>query len=126
MKRFVTISPFGQSTFDYELPPDEFGESVTDDSYFVPSSEAIKGLSGVLTEKEVQMYYDFPDGKDTGQEVPLARKQGVDISEVSTDIRARQDKLKKQVKDAKEREDFNRSLQEKYAPKLVAPDTPSV
>ena len=100
MKRFDSISPFGQDVIDYDLPPDEFGESVTDTSHFVPSSEAIKGLSGVLSEREVRMNYDFPNGVDNGMRAPAFRRPGADLAEVSSAVSGAQKALKKQVRDA--------------------------
>lgn len=115
MKRFNTICNLGsQKLVDYELPVTEFGDSITDDSFFVPTAEALKTASGVLSEDEVRTYYDFPDGKDTGMVPPLARRKGVDMAELSQDIRRRQDEVVIAVEEAKKKQDFEKKLAEKY------------
>mgnify|MGYP000043899068 CR=1 FL=1 len=115
MKRFDTICNLGdQSLVDYEIPDVEFGESITDDSFFVPTAEALKTASGVLSEDEVRRYYDFPDGKDTGIVVPLARKKGVDIAELSTDVRRQQDEIVSVVNKAKKEAEFKKDLERRY------------
>ena len=114
MKRFDSISPFGQDVIDYDLPPDEFGESVTDTSHFVPSSEAIKGLSGVLSEREVQMNYDFPTGIDNGMRAPAFRRPGADLAEISDAVSRGQEGLKKQVRDALKKAQEDAEFRKRY------------
>lgn len=115
MKRFNTICNLGdQSLIDYDIPDVEFGESITDDSFFVPTAEALKTASGVLSEDEVRQYYDFPDGKDTGVAPPLARKKGVDIAELSTDVRHQQDEIVSVVNKAKKEAEFKKDLKKRY------------
>lgn len=123
MKRFNTICNLGeQSLVDYEIPETEFGESITDDSFFVPTAEALKTASGVLSEDEVKRYYDFPDGKDTGVAAPLARKKGVDIAELSTDVRRQQDEIISVVNKAKKDVEFKKDLEKRFGSSVEKTD----
>lgn len=75
---------------DYELPKTKDSPYIVDDSSFVPISEALKQLSNVapLSDSEMNKYYDFADGTDTGISIPITRspKDYSDITEVSTAI----------------------------------------
>ena len=84
MKRFATIAPFGaQKVVDYEQSyVADFGESVTDDRYFTPRE--VQPL--VAAPMPSPVLYDFPDGRDTGVSLPVSRKKGVDLAEVSSEV----------------------------------------
>ena len=84
MKRFATITPFGgMKVVDYEQNYiTDFGESVTDDRYFTPRE--VQPLVAAPTPSPA--LYDFPDGRDTGVSLPLSRKKGVDLAEVSLEV----------------------------------------
>lgn len=112
MKRFETIDWLnGSKIIDYELPVIEFEESITDKSHFIPMAESVKRLSvGPVSSDTIAVMYDFPDGKDTGMNVPIARKKGVDIAEVSNEIRMSQAKIKEQLKEGKKRADIAQSV----------------
>ncbi|QCS37189.1 hypothetical protein [Tortoise microvirus 66] len=68
--------------------PDEhdgkWEESVVDPSYFVPTAESVKCVNSTpLSPSEVARSFDFRDGKDNGMAVPLSRKRGLDLADVS-------------------------------------------
>lgn len=62
------------------------GEYVVDDSHFVPMSEAIHQLGVNASASNNAGLYDFPDGKDTGIPLPISRKKGVTLAEISMAI----------------------------------------
>lgn len=84
MKRFSTITSFGGlKVVDYEQNYiTDFGESVTDDRYFTPRE--VQPLVAAPTPSPA--LYDFPDGKDNGVSLPISRKKGVDLAEVSGEV----------------------------------------
>ncbi|WMC01586.1 hypothetical protein [Microvirus D_HF38_35] len=84
MKRFAAIVPFGaMKVVDYEQSYiTDFGESVTDDRYFTPRE--VQPLVAASTPSPA--LYDFPDGKDNGVSLPISRKKGVDLAEVSLEV----------------------------------------
>lgn len=102
MKRFKKISVFG-STFDseYIVPECPVGTRIVDDSKFIPMSEAVKQLSKIppMASGVIEGYYDFPDGRDDGRKVNVARMRP-EIVELSVDIRKKQEQLKKDLKKA--------------------------
>ncbi|MEM1986735.1 MAG: hypothetical protein QXQ24_08365 [Nitrososphaeria archaeon] len=112
MKRYETIDWLnGSKLIDYELPVIEYDESITDKSHFIPMAESVKRLSvGPMSADTIAMMYDYPDGKDNGMNVPIGRKKGVDIAEVSNEIRLSQNKIKQQLKEGKERADIAKSV----------------
>lgn len=84
MKRFVSIVPFGGlKVVDYEQSYiTDFGESVTDDRYFTPRE--VQPL--VAAPVPSPALYDFPDGRDSGVSLPVSRRKGVDLAEVSLEV----------------------------------------
>lgn len=89
MKRLNTINfEHNLELIDYEIPKEDVGPYVVDDSCFVPISEAVSQLTtNALGDTVVSSYFDFPDGKDTGISVPISRtKNGKDIAELSSHI----------------------------------------
>ena len=64
-----------------------FGESVADKSYFRPDYAIVRAATGSSTlGAPSPEYYAFPDGKDTGADMPLAYRRGVDLAELSQEI----------------------------------------
>lgn len=59
------------------------GKYVVDDSHFVPFSEAVKQLGCNSIGSDFNLEYDFENGKDTGVSMPLSRKKGVTLPELS-------------------------------------------
>lgn len=118
MKRFQYISVFGSPLKTMEkIPVQEPGPRIVDDSRFIPMSEAIKTLSKSmpLDKGVIEGYYDFPDGKDDGRKVDVARLRP-EIVELSTEVRKNQDKLKKDLAKATKKaqdEAFYASLNQK-------------
>lgn len=90
VKRLSTISLVCQNKIvDSELPSTPDSKFIVDDSHFCPMSEAVKQLSKItpVTADEVQMYYDFPSGRDNGKQVPFERSASYsDITELSNSI----------------------------------------
>lgn len=111
MKRYETIAPFGASIVDFvDRSNSVFGESVTDDSFYVPEKELIKRLkNGVAYGQALAGEFDFRDGKDTGLAVPIDRYKGIDIAEVTEYARAKSeacaDSLKADIAEAKRKAD---------------------
>ena len=96
--------------FDYSAP------YVVDDSNFVPMSEAVRQLyGGGLSQDIVNQYYDFPTGKDSGEEVPFSRtKECNDIavlsSKISSDTADLANKVSKNQKENAKRAAFEAEL----------------
>lgn len=84
-----------------------FDESVADFTAFVPTEDSVRSLPVGDIGKE---FFDFPDGKDTGERVPLARKRGVDIAELSTAIKEQQQEIKYVVGEIKAEVDHQNFL----------------
>lgn len=102
MKRYITInSVVGSELFDYDITYDVFDESVTDFSYFIPRSEAIKTITGNLSSSDIDGNYDFPDGRDSGAKVPVSRQRGVDLAILSEELRRADKAVSDAVSDAK-------------------------
>lgn len=102
MKRFEKISLFGSKLVDeYEIPVQVVGPRIVDDSNFIPMSEAVKQLSktGNLTRGVIEGFYDFPDGRDDGRKVDVARMRP-EIVELSVAAREKANKLKEDLKNA--------------------------
>lgn len=102
MKRFDKISLFGSKLVDnYEVPVQVVGPRIVDDTNFIPMSEAVKQLSktGNLTKGVIEGYYDFPDGRDDGRKVDVARMRP-EIVELSVEARKKAEKLKQDLKEA--------------------------
>lgn len=99
MKRFERISLYGSDFVDYVPPLQEVGKYIVDDSNFIPMSETVKQLSKIqpLSKGVIEGVYDFPDGRDDGRKVEVARLRP-EIVELSTEARNQQAKIKKQLK----------------------------
>lgn len=74
--------------------------SIADMSTFIPNSELMRKAS-----REGAMgkgLYDFPNGKDNGMKVPVARMKGADIAEISEAVKEEQGKVKNKIKAAQQ------------------------
>lgn len=119
MTRFKTISFFPSDMTIVDVDADlcaskDFGDYVVDDSHFVPMSEAVKRVTGgTLSEAEIKTMYDFPNGKDTGEKVPIDRTHRMmngDIAEMSVEYKRAQKAAKESIDKAKEDFDFEQKL----------------
>lgn len=81
-----------------------FTESITDKSHFVPIADAVRSLKAGSISPE---HYDFPDGKDNGMAIPLSRQRGLDISEVSEAIVNQMEDVKGKIKDFKKQQEVD-------------------
>lgn len=115
IKRFKSISFFGSSVVDYEIPKSRFGPSVADTTYFIPTSEAVRALKAGDVPSNL---YDFADGKDTGLEFSFARDRRSDLAQISTDLRKRNQELSKAVSDAVEVAELKRKVANKFEKKV--------
>lgn len=62
---------------------EDYGESNTDKSSYVPDISTTRSFLGSVTGRNVQGLYDFPDGKDTGFVVAtMLRQKGLDPTEI--------------------------------------------
>lgn len=131
MLRFTKINNFDklelkefEEKFDYDSP------YVVDDSNFIPMSEAVRQLnSNGISQDIVNQYYDFPVGKDTGEEVPFSRtKECNDIavlsSHISENTSKMADKISKSKAKAAERAAFEADLNAASAQISKASDAP--
>ncbi|QCS36035.1 hypothetical protein [Capybara microvirus Cap1_SP_95] len=101
MKRFITIDVLnGSEMYDDSLPVLTFPESSVDKTHFIPQVDLTK-VVGNITDSEKSKYYDFPDGKDTGASVPLARRKGADLAELIVEGRKLQEEFISDYNDAK-------------------------
>lgn len=83
--RYVSLSPFKCVIGEFQDKTNSvFGESVTDDSFYVPEKELIRRLqNGVAYGSALKGSFDFSDGKDTGMPIPIDRHKGIDLAEVT-------------------------------------------
>lgn len=79
----------------------KWGETKTDESYYVPTYEMIKNqiITGQVAPSED--YYDFKDGKDDGKNLNIIRREGVDRAEISQEILRLQSQVKKEIDEGK-------------------------
>lgn len=123
-KTFKTINSSGDlELIDAPKFKKDMSRSVTDKTNYVSDSEAIKRLtlqgSQPLTNPQLQAFYDFTDGKDTGMKLPITRLKGVDIAEVSTEIK----KETENIKDALEKEQKKKALYDSLKDSTAASDS---
>lgn len=108
MLRYRTLSVNGLigdgvNLYDDELSFKHFGKSLVDRSHFVPTVD-LTANTGNLTESD-RVYYDFPDGKDTGLKVPRISR-GKDIAEIIVEARESKSDVDKAISDAKSEKDY--------------------
>ncbi|QCS37161.1 hypothetical protein [Tortoise microvirus 62] len=103
---FVEISTnYPDISDDHKWEPSE-----TDPSYFVPTAEAVKTIdTAPLSPSEIARFYDFKDGKDDGSPVPLSRKRGLDLADISEAKNRAEAALKKAVDDAQLESDIRKA-----------------
>lgn len=92
---------------DYEIPMMTKTKKIVDDSNFVPESEILKKLNGTrqLSQVELNTFYDFADGKDTGIKVPFERSSvNIDLAILAKDIQLKQENIKDTITQAQEKE----------------------
>lgn len=93
----------GDNFYVDELPVKHFGKSLVDRSHFVPTVD-LTANTGNLTNGD-RVYFDFPDGKDTGLKVPRITR-GKDIAEVIVEAREAQLDVDKAISDAKDQKEY--------------------
>lgn len=77
----------------------DFGDSITDDSYYVPNSEAVKRIRAMQgLALSTALYDDVKDLKNPDKIDIFARQKGRDMAEVSTHINNLQVSLDKNLK----------------------------
>lgn len=113
MQRFNKISLVEKTEkIDYQYKSPTFTESITDKSFFIPTSQQLQGLQrNTMTQEDLQ-HYDFKDGKDTGKPVPITRKQGIDLAEISTAIHNEQETIKETINKAIKTEKLKQQLKQ--------------
>lgn len=79
----------------------KFTESKADLTHFVPIEESVRSLP--VGDIGLQ-HYDYPDGKDDGAPVQIGRKRGVDIAEISEEVRKQQGSISEQWQEYKANE----------------------
>lgn len=108
MKRYsvIAVNGFigdGENLYEDKLEFKHFGKSLVDRSHFVPTVD-LTANTGNLTESD-RVYYDFPDGKDTGLKVPRISR-GKDIAEIIVEARASKQDVDKAISDAKSEKEY--------------------
>lgn len=72
------------------FPDVVFGKSLADKSYFHPDYAIVRSATGSQgLGSPSPSSYAFPDGRDTGADMPLAYRRGVDLAELSQEIYAK-------------------------------------
>lgn len=115
MKTFSTVNSFGSlELVDFVPVKKDMSKSIVDRTNFIPDSEAIKRLVSArsFTAPELKALYDFPDGKDDGRKIPVARMKGVDIAELSQELKNEFSGMEKAAKKAQKRKDQEARLNE--------------
>ena len=83
----------------------EFDDSITDPTFYTPIGSLIRKLNSqdkVAMSRDPNLY-DFPDGKDTGISIPLSRRKGVDLAELSQENIELTDSVKKALNEEAKR-----------------------
>ena len=82
---------FGEElkTVEFIKEPKKFPISLTDASYFIPNSEAVKSIDKTATMSHDPALYDYPNGETGTDTTRIAeiRKPGQDIVEVSAGVK---------------------------------------
>lgn len=100
MKRYTTIHILGNCEVkEVKLPLYDKGAYIVDKSKFTPVSELAKSVVGQSIGATDLARYDFPDGKDTGIEVPIARRRP-ELAEMAVDVRNQQANVKAKLESA--------------------------
>lgn len=106
MKRYYTIDSIsGSKTFDYKFREYEKGPYVCDRSRFIPVSELAKGVRNESIGATDLGRYDFPDGKDDGRDVPIARRRP-ELAEMSVEVRRQQKEVADKIETAQKVAEF--------------------
>lgn len=81
---------------------DDFGKSNTDKSSYRPDVSRVRAFLGTGMQSSKKLMYDFPDGKDTGEEVQtFIRNKGLDITEVDLAVEVVKQAAKAKIDKAK-------------------------
>lgn len=108
MKRYYTIDSIeGSKTFDYKFKDYEKGPYMCDRSRFIPVSELAKSVRNESIGAADLGRYDFPDGRDDGRDVPIARRRP-ELAEMSVEVRRQQKEVAGKIEDAKRMAEFKR------------------
>lgn len=90
---------------------DDFGESNTDKSFYRPDVSQVRSFLGTGMQSSKKLMYDFPDGKDTGEEVQtFVRNKGLDITEVDTAVEVIKQAAKAKIDKAKADEQSEKTI----------------
>lgn len=108
MKRYYTIDSIeGSKIFDYKFKEYEKGPYVCDRSRFIPVSELAKSVRSESIGAADLGRYDFPDGRDDGRDVPIARRRP-ELAEMSVEVRRQQKEVAGKIEDAKRISEFKK------------------
>lgn len=104
----------------------EWDPSITDPTFYTPVGSLVRKLNAqdkIPMTRDPQ-FYDFPDGRDTGIELPVSRKLGVDLAEITLESRSLAKSAEKGINDAKKAK--SEKLAAEQAAKLAAEADSSV
>lgn len=121
MSKYNTLSTIGMASEIKTIVRDSKDDFVhitapyvVDDSKFCPTKNALENLKGqVLSDEQIAQAFDFPDGKDNGASLPIARGRYADITEVEAELKQTNDSLKKSYEDFSESEKRKAKQQER-------------
>lgn len=105
-----------------------FEDSITDPTFYTPIGSLVRKLNSqdkIAMSRDPNLY-DFPDGKDTGISLPLARRKGVDLAELSQENIELTNSVKKSLseeakrrKTEKQEKEINKQLSNKETTEKV-------
>lgn len=101
-----------------------FGESVTDETYYIPNSESVRNSDRLKDNTSVLCVYDFSDGVDNGSDdMLIGRKPGSDIVEVTTQLadlnKRTKESIEKDVKELNEKEVLESVSKDKRTEEII-------
>lgn len=96
--RYDGFAPLARNkVIEYEEPADSFdyGESVTDESFYVPAAEAIRRVTNAAS--NAKLFFDSDVAGDLDKVSVYARQKGRDVAELSQMILKQSEKMFEQM-----------------------------
>lgn len=83
----------------------EWSPSLTDASFYTPVGSLVRKLNSQdkIPMNHNPLYYDFPDYKDNGMQLPVSRRPDADISEISMAVRTGVEEVEKGIRNSRKR-----------------------
>ena len=96
--RYDGFAPLSRNkVIEYEEPADsvDYGESVTDESFYVPAAEAIRRVTNAAS--NAKLFFDSDVAGDLDKVSVYARQKGRDMAELSQMILKQSEKMSEQM-----------------------------